>query len=278
LPKPPLLAVVLVAAGSGLVGCASPGRYVEKLKSMPDFFQADKAYGRLPRNGGAYCGPTAAANAIVWLDTRGFPNLLPAATPGPKEQFELIRTLGTPEYMKTNPTKGTGPTGIMNGVRRYCAEKGYVAATAYAGWRTRSCRVAERPTIPWMLRAVRGTSSLLVNVGWYAAADDEGVAYTRTGGHYLTVVGYERRRGATWLILHDPAKRTQKGKRNSTERCPLRCLLKPLPQGTVLRKKKDGDTFVGDGLFILDGLRLRRGIALGILDGAIAFSLSPKAE
>jgi len=255
LPKPPLLAVVLVAAGSGLVGCASPGRYVEKLKSMPDFFQADKAYGRLPRNGGAYCGPTAAANAIVWLDTRGFPNLLPAATPGPKEQFELIRTLGTPEYMKTNPTKGTGPTGIMNGVRRYCAEKGYVAATAYAGWRTRSCRVAERPTIPWMLRAVRGTSSLLVNVGWYAAADDEGVAYTRTGGQ-----------------------RTQKGKRNSTERCPLRCLLKPLPQGTVLRKKKDGDTFVGDGLFILDGLRLRRGIALGILDGAIAFSLSPKAE
>jgi len=267
-----------------LAGCApltdmlGGRRYVAKLATMPDFYQADRAYGSLPRNGGAYCGPTAAANAIVWLDTHGFPNLLSAATPGPTEQFELIRTLGAQEYMRTNSTKGTGPTGIMQGIRRYCAEKGYVAATEYAGWRTRNCRVAERPTIPWMLRAVRGTSSLIVNVGWYAAEDGEGAAYTRTGGHYLTVVGYERRRGATWLILHDPAKRTQKGNRNSTERCPLRCLLKPLPPGTVLRRKKDGDTFVGDGLFILDGLRLRRGIALGILDGAIAFSLTPKGE
>ena len=56
----------------------------------------------------------------------------------------------------------------------------------------------------------------------------------------------------------------------------MKCLLKPLPAGTTLRKKKDGDTFVGDGLFVLDGIRLKKGADLAILDGAVDFTLTAK--
>ncbi len=264
---------IVFAAGVG-AGEPTVERYVEKLGSMPDFYQADRAYGLLPRHGNAYCGPTAAANALVWLDTHGYGKLLPAARPGPAEQFALIRTLGTPEYTRTDPVVGTGPAGIMRGLRKYCAEKGYVATTEYAGWRTRTCRIAERPAIAWMLRGATGRSSLILNLGWYRADDDQAVDYTRTGGHYVTAVGYERRAGATSLIVHDPAKRTQEGKRDSIARCPARCLLEPLPAGTRLRKKQDGDTFLGDGLFLLDGIPRKRGADLAILDGAIVFSLA----
>ena len=277
MPKLLLLAVVLVAAGSGLAGCASPRRYVEKLKSMPDFFQADKAYGRLPRNGAAYCGPTAVANTLVWLDTHGFDKLLEPAEPGPGDQFALIRLLGAEGYMKTHPVNGTGPRRMMDAIERYCRERGYRALIEYAGWRTGSRRVAEQPTIDWMLRRVSGASSLVVNVGWYKT-DDDGKGHTRTGGHYVTVVGYERRDGQTWLIIHDPAKRNHPKQRNSVERCPVTCLLRPLPDDTMLRKKVEGDPFPGQGLFILDGIAHRKSIDLGIVDGAIGFTLVPEPD
>ena len=249
-------------------------RYVEKLSSMPDFFQADRAYGPLPRNGNAYCGPTAAANALVWLDTNGFGNLLPAARPGPKEQLELIRLLGTVEYMKTDPVNGSGPSQIMDGVKRYCFERGYRTLIEHAGWRTRSYRVADKPAIGWMLQRVEGTSSLVVNIGWYKAEED-GKTCTRTGGHYVTVVGYERGGGETWLYVHDPAKRSRKAKRTSTERWPVKCQLRPLPADAALRKKAGGDTFPGEGLLILDGIPLKKGADRAIIDGAIAFAVVP---
>ncbi|MFW6162298.1 MAG: hypothetical protein ACODAJ_05970, partial [Planctomycetota bacterium] len=241
-PRPGLLfAVGLLAAGCApLATRPVPSRYLDRLGSMPDFYQADRAYGPLPRGGRAYCGPTAAANALVWLDTHGFADLLPAAAPGPQDQLELIRTLGAAKYMHTHPVRGTGPAGIMRGIRHYCSTRGYAVTTEYAGWRTESCRVAPQPAVPWMLRSTMGASSLILNVGWYAADADKAVDYTRTGGHYVTVAGYERRDDGIFLHIHDPAKRSQRGRRDSIVRCPVRCRLTPLPKGRVLRKKKDG--------------------------------------
>ena len=256
--------------------CAAPAaRSVEKMAAMPDYFQADKAYGQLPRGGAAYCGPTAAANALIWLDTNGFDNLHPAAAPDARDQCELIRALGSPQFMKTDPVKGTGPVGVMRGIEAYCRERGYLAAAEYAGWRTGMNRVAERPGIEWMRRGVAGKANLLLNIGWYAN-EKEGAIRTRIGGHWITAVACETQGNETWLIIHDPAKRTQTPRRDSLKRCPVKCLLKPLVAGTTLRKKKDGDTFAGDGLFVLDGIRLKKGADLAILDGAVAFTLTAK--
>jgi len=274
LPRIALLLLCLTLAWPA--ACAAPAeRCVEKMPSMPDFFQADKAYGRLPRGGSAYCGPTAAANALIWLDTNGFGDIHPAAAPDARDQFELIRALGSAQFMKTDPVKGTGPVGVMKGIERYCRERGYRAVAEYAGWRTRMNRVADGPAIDWMRRGVAGKANLLLNIGWYAA-EKEGAVRTRIGGHWITAVACETQGGETWLIIHDPAKRTQTPRRDSLKRCPVKCLLKPLAAGTTLRKKKDGDTFAGDGLFVLDGIRLKKGADLAILDGAVAFTLTPK--
>jgi len=269
-----LLSALIAVAWPG--ACAtSATRHVEKMAAMPDYFQAEKAYGELPRGGAAYCGPTAAANALIWLDTNGFGSLHPAAAPDARDEFELIRALGTPKFMSTDPVTGTGPTGVMRGIERYGAECGYRAAVEYAGWRTGLNRVSERPAIEWMRRGVAGTSNLLLNIGWYAN-EKEGAVRTRIGGHWITAVACETQGNETWLIIHDPAKRSQTPRRDSLKRCPVKCLLKPLAAGTTLRKKKDGDTFAGDGLFVLDGIPLKKGADLAILDGAVGFTLSPK--
>jgi hypothetical protein len=241
---------------------------------MPDYYQADRAYGTLPNNGRSHCGPAAVSNALVWLDTHGFPNLLDAERPGPKEQFALIERLDDPQYMNTHTTKGTGPVGIMRGIEKYCTDRGYTPAIAYAGWRTRHRRVAERAALPWLCDGVRGGSSLLLNVGWYRAEPD-GKTFTRVGGHWITAAGCERDGEGVTLFVHDPAKRTQKGKRDSIARCPVRCLLKPLPDDTKLLAKEGGSPVRPAGLYALDGLPFprRKNVALAILDGAVAFTL-----
>lgn len=239
---------------------------------MPDYYQADRTYGTLPNKGYSHCGPTAAANALVWLDTHGFPKLLDAAEPGPKEQFALIERLDDADYMRTHTAKGTGPAGIMRGLEKYCTERGYTPAIEYAGWRTSHRRVAERATLPWLCSGVMGRSNLIVNVGWYRAEPD-GKTLTRTGGHWLTAVGYERQGDAVALIFHDPAKRTQKGKRDSIRRCPVRALLKPVAADAKLLKKEGGSPLPPAGLYAVHGLRLKKGVALALLDGAIAFTL-----
>lgn len=263
-----------LAASVALPAESRAERYVAKLGSMPDFYQADRAYGPLPRHGAAYCGPTAVSNALVWLDTNGFGKLLPGACPGPQEQFQLIRILGSEAYMGTDPIKGTGPAGIMRGIQRYCAEKGYVARVEYAGWRTRRHRVSETPALPWLLARTRGTSSLIINLGWYKR-DAAGKSYTRIGGHYVTAVGYESRSRQHFIYVHDPAKRNHPKQRNSLARCPVRCELRPLPAGATLRTQK-GRTLPAEGYPVLDGLRIRRGADCAIIDGAVAFSLLPQ--
>jgi len=277
-----LLLTVLQAVAPTIVAAEAPeapeGRCVEKMAGMPDYFQADPAYGRLPRGGASYCGPTALANALVWLDTHGYADLLPAEAPGPAEQFALIRTLGEETYTKTHEKTGVGPSGIMRGLARYAAERGYRAAVAYAGWRTRRNRVSDRPTAGWLRRGVEGRSNLLINIGWYAKDEDDGT-YTRLGGHWLTAVGYETAGERTWLIVHDPAKRSQMPNRDSVTQCPVRCLLKPVASDARLRKNKEAETtFAARGLMTLEGLTLKRGADGAVVDGAVAFTLEPNGQ
>ena len=267
-----VVVLVLSAATALLPGETPPRKCLHKLATMPDYYQADRAYGELPNRGRAYCGPTAAANALVWLDANGFDRLLPAARPGPKEQFALIRTLGTPDYTRTDPVKGVGPARLMSGVAKYCLARGYRAHLAYMGWRTSRNRLGRKPSVAWLTRQIEGTSCLLVNIGWYKLEGD-GRAYVRTGGHYLTAVGYELTDAGAVLHVHDPAKRNNPRQRNSTSRCPVACRLKPLPADATMQKQ-DGKPFPAAGYFALDGIRVKKGNDAAIVDGAISFTLA----
>src|SRR5690606_2105867 len=93
---------------------------------MPDFDQQRAAF---PGDGGAYCVPTATANALAYLSNHGFP----ATFGGPKDwsrtdaamyayTTDRIKLLAT--LMDTDPVTGTGGGKWLWGVSIYLAAHG----------------------------------------------------------------------------------------------------------------------------------------------------------
>ena len=255
---------VLLGTAFLMGGATRSKEYVGKLRSMPDFCQRDTTYGTLPENGEHHCGPTAVSNALCWLYMQGCERLLPGKGPGPKEQFELIRILGTDDYMGTAST-GTSRTRLMNGLKKYAFEKGYRSTIEYMGWTTKNYRVGPTPQVPWMLDRMSGNSDLIINIGFYTF-DPAAKRYRRSAGHYVTAVGYDVSRDTVFVYIHDPSSRSGMQKRSE------KCQLVPLADGTTMQNK-DGDPFSGEGFFRLDGVKLKGGSDCAIIDGAIAFAL-----
>jgi hypothetical protein len=93
----------------------------------------------------------------------------------------------------------------------YLQDCGYqYARLQYQGWRYHDPAFGtgvEVPDLPWIKQGIRGYSSAWLNLGWYNydAGTDQ---YTRTGGHWVTLVGYGHDSSLatpTYLIIHDPA-------------------------------------------------------------------------
>ena len=85
------LTIAKVAAGP-------PPESLDRAKDTPDFCQTDPV-GKFPGNGGYYCGPVAAANALMQLATSGFPKLRPPAATGKESQIRMIHQLAGKEFM-----------------------------------------------------------------------------------------------------------------------------------------------------------------------------------
>ena len=98
---------------------------------MPDFFQTHKELEYL--GGGKACAPVAVSNILVYLDTNGFPNMLKAEIPNDEDQLELIKLLGSKEYMAT-ASHGTNPPFVMKGLEKYVKDKGYKESIKYRGF------------------------------------------------------------------------------------------------------------------------------------------------
>jgi len=247
---------------------ALPDECTEKVDLMPDLCQTDEAFRSLPYGGRYSCGPTAFANVLVAMDRRGYEDLVPEDGQSKEQQRALLEQLGTKPYLHTT-RHGTGPISAMAGIRRFVQDRGYDALVEWRGWRHGGEFSSGEFVDPnWLLEGVLGESNVVVNVGWYKH-DEPQRLYTRIGGHYMTLVGYQKEGDEITYLIHDPAPRA------GTDKTTHHVRLVPIQAGELAPWKKYGKRSAV-GYFLLEGIVLKSTADVAILDGAIRLTISKR--
>lgn len=188
-----------------------PARSTAALASLPDLSQSDPRLG-FGRGGVRHCAPVAVANTLLHLAATGWPRLAPACADETLRRIDVAKSLAGPRYLNTSLAEGTTTTGLLRGIARYVADRGYTPRVLhYAGWRFHP-RAFAAPSLEIEPRAVERAliepgSGAWLNIGWYRRGDD--ATWQRVGGHWVTLGGFgvdERGQPAadSWL-LRDPA-------------------------------------------------------------------------
>lgn len=247
-----------------LVGGGEPAKqYVYKLTDMPDLCQADPRVLALPSADANLSAPVAVSNALAWLDAHGYPELIDGS-PTPGTQAALVGLLASAEYMNTDKD-GTPPKRVVAGIERYFQHRNTRVHIATKGWRSSAARIDRVPDPAWMSASVHDASNTILNIGWYDYDARKNI-YERTGGHYVTLAGYQQDDDRYTFYIHDPARRDGLKPRS------VKCRLRPLREHATLRLQT-GETQNARGFHELVGIRLKSDCDLAIIDGAIAFQL-----
>ncbi|MEM1057723.1 MAG: hypothetical protein AAGK14_00625 [Verrucomicrobiota bacterium] len=202
----------LAASFLGLAG----GVQAQIFMGMPDLKQ--QGFGpALPGDGFAYCGPTAAANVLLWIKDHRMAevydrNQQPARVRDRVRTFELkdavrlVRQLG--RYMDTDSKEGTPPKRLVHGLAGYFKDHGLEdCQVRYQGARPVSGKYRALngpPRIDELRRSVGQGTFALLNLGWYVR---QGQDWIRVGGHWVTFTGWQQADGQTRLLVHDPSSR-----------------------------------------------------------------------
>ncbi|MGD8563916.1 MAG: hypothetical protein PVG03_15340 [Desulfarculaceae bacterium] len=245
--------------------------YTAKVEITPDYMQRDKAFGGLPGGGWAHCGPVAVSNSLMWLAGHGYSRLAPSSGDRKKDQFQLIKTLSQPQYL--NCVRGTSPARILQGVEAYVNGHGYrIKRLAYQGWQFVPYRFSSgrfKPRPGWMRRSIEGNSCVWLHVGFYVY-DAQRDIYTRSSGHFVTMVGYGHTRqnpSCPYLIIHDPARRSGPGIAHE------KAVLEPITGGE-LTGIYPGLPRSAAGYYRLGGeIRIHKKADVAILEGVMALEL-----
>lgn len=200
--------VMAVAMGLGLMApqmaFAASG---DKGGNTPTFCQTDPT-AHFKGAGDNYCAPTAVSDGLMYLATaRHYTKLAPRADHD--GQVALIKALS--DKMGTDPSNGTGPGGIINGLQAYVQGKHYtLARVEYAGWRKigssnqKFIRGAQ-PQLAWLQSAANNPDTVvLFNVGWYRPVAG---GFKRTGGHWVDVLGSD---GRGHFTLRNPSLKVER--------------------------------------------------------------------
>lgn len=251
------------AAGSGP---SLPKRYSQKIGHMPDLCQTDKAFASLPGGGRQHCAAAAVVNVLVGMDLMGYENLIPGLPRETGNVLAVMKQLGSPAYMNIGK-KGVGPVSVMRALGRYVRERKYTVSFQSRGWRRAGrSHVDESISPEWLKEGILGRSNTVLNVGWYKL-DAEAAQYERVGGHYMSIVGYSTTVHGTTFHLHDPARRSGKGKiTHAVSLVPVR---KDVAYSSTLRTK-DGSP----SLYMLDGVVVKSIADIAVIDCAIRFEIS----
>jgi hypothetical protein len=246
----------------GQTDCA----YIDKIGEIPDYLQVDLSYGGFPGGGTQYCGPVATSNPLMWLDDHGYDEIIANTADRNEDQHDLIESLGSSTYMDTSTDSGTSPYMLLLGLDNYLRDAGYSGySLLYQGWRNVLPEYqtgVETVDLQWVKREVEGNTAVILNVGWYLY--DAGTdTYTRDGGHWVTLVGYNHDGTGyhlDFLVLHDPSPLAGISFADEFVR------LEPIESGTV----QNGTARSATGLYKLtDGMHMRPTIDYGILEGAV---------
>jgi len=218
---------------------------------VPDLYQMLTAAG-FKDGGRNFCGPVAISNSLVWLE----------GNKSRQYQIDLVKKLASPEYMNTNPRSGTILWNLISGVDKYAKErwKKY-KRLEYRGWSSvpEKFRLsAEQPTQSWMQLGLHKKGATWINIGWYKR---EAQNYERTGGHWVTLVGYEKGR----LEIHDPGSAFQSAPQNQFIETNF------LSGGLLIDGKYRAPAT--NHFAVSKGMAIPATADLGIIDGAIVFEL-----
>ena len=239
--------------------------YIQKVEAMPDYYQMQQG---LPASGSQYCGPASAANALIWLDSNGFGNMVEGDANDPKARLNLAKKLGN--YMHTG-NSGTPICFLMPGLEKYVRERGYDIKIEHKGSRGYRAdkHAGDLIDVPWLMESITGSSNVIFNVGFYKY-DKDNDRYLRLVGHYVSVAGYDFREG-NQLIIHDPSPRS--GKEAKHEYCSLTAI----ESGQLVEKFGEKERVRGSkGCWMLKGLSLKKGSSAAIIDSAVRFNISRK--
>jgi hypothetical protein len=181
-----------------------------KVADTPDYLQSDPAFGGFPEAGSNYCAPAAVSNALMWLSDNGFPKIAPTSGDPKHDEYDLIVTLASPTFMDTDPNSGTDAAEVCSGLGGFLSSVGYsYDSLSYEGWRTVDAAFdsgVHVPTLASIQQGIQGMGSVWLNIGWYTH-DSSNDTWTRTGGHWVTVVGYGydgTSDDPRAVVLHDP--------------------------------------------------------------------------
>ncbi|QDT49875.1 hypothetical protein Pan258_39300 [Symmachiella dynata] len=253
---------VLVVAQPESATANQKGRGADRrIQMTPDLAQSQAD---LPRKGYAYCAPVSASNGLALLATQGYPQLMPDG------QLQLVKTLGSPDFMKTDDQDGTSANDLLSGLAHYIKTCGYeVESLEYQGWRPindRFTRIPGHADAPKVVNGLQENCMVLLNVGWYKK---QGTEYQRVGGHWVTLVGSRRGKNG-YLVIHDPSGRSPEGIHERVTASRIR-------RGTLTGSKK-GLPSRAVGAWELGGelkIKKKSGANTSVLDGAILLRLKP---
>jgi hypothetical protein len=187
-----------------------PPFYTDLINSVPDYYQRDRAFGGFPLGGSMYCGPTAASNALEQLEkTDSKLNVLDSTVTGKRQQYELIKKLGTQSYCNTGKD-GSGPAQICRGLKKILNEStSDEVSIHHYGWRNAGKNFQVVTGVPPLDEArisLYNKNAVLINFGWYEY-NKKNNTYTRKGGHWVTLAGYGhngKEADSSVIIVHDP--------------------------------------------------------------------------
>ena len=256
----PLL--VLASVPAALAGA-------EKAEETPRFWQRDPEAG-FENEGRNHCAPASIGVGLVYLATaRGFDELVDSTN----HDGQIALITGLAEEMATDPVEGTNPDKILTGLRSYAKKRGYTfERLELATWRGVTARnrkhlIGTKPKLNWMSAAAEDPDVVVVfNFGWYKEADNG--AYTRHGGHWVSVVGAGPR--ARQFEVHNPLLKPERQTTNT------RIALTPVDDGFVMTNAA-GDETEMTGYYQAEGPGLpfnKETVSAAVLDSVIVFKLS----
>ncbi|MDR0307151.1 MAG: C39 family peptidase [Chitinispirillales bacterium] len=190
------------------------GPFLSFAGSIPDYYQRSDRFGGFPNGGSAYCGPAAASNALLWLQRTRYPKLVETSGNAVKDQYELIKLLGSEEYFNTDKD-GTNPWQICVGLEKFFSGRGIKnVKIEHHGWRFVDSRFKTGSAVPDLnviTERLGSGDAVLLNYGWYKY-DAEKDEYTRTSGHWVTLAGFGHdgaKVNPSALIINDPDMRVK---------------------------------------------------------------------
>ncbi|MFO0839331.1 MAG: hypothetical protein U1D55_12505 [Phycisphaerae bacterium] len=179
---------------------AQPGDLVVPLP--PDYAQVRNG---LPVNqngtpGGNYCGPTASADLLKWMNQNGWP-LVGNWGNGNNAVTNAIANLGV--LMGTVANSGTSVVNLQAGIQSTldAAYPGQFVVGYLGRFSPGAFEQDVGRDFAWLALYLEGGHLIITNVGYYELTSGD-----RCGGHFVCMTGYDQAGNTLWARYCDPAR------------------------------------------------------------------------